>query len=45
MPLPPVVPGLPRVAPPPGAQPPTSGARLPPPPMLSKRPTDGALRS
>ena len=33
MPLPPVVPGLPRVAPPPGAEPTIkSGPRLPPPP-------------
>jgi hypothetical protein len=42
MPLPPVVPGLPRVPPPPGAAT-GGGARLPPPP-LSRR-TEGSLRS
>jgi hypothetical protein len=42
MPLPPVVPGLPRVPPPPGALA-SNGARLPPPPR--SRRTDGALPS
>jgi hypothetical protein len=42
-PLPPVVPGLPRVPPPPGALA-SRGVRLPPPPSRSK-PPEGALRS
>ena len=42
MPLAPVVPGLPRVAPPPGAST-SGGAKLPPPPRL--RGTEGSLRS